>query len=574
MTATVDLRRVSSAETETAAAPVVMPGSPTDEPAAGLDHPGWRARWRIVSAGLLGGLAGAAGIALTATSGWLIVSAAARPVILTLLTAIVAVRAFGIARPALRYAERLRSHDTALADLTRRRVALFATLIPLTPARLGRRRRADLLTGLVTELDDEVDEQIRVAVPLIATAVGAVLAAVVCVALLPVAGIAVGAMVLLAAGIGVLDQVLEARAQAAVLAVRAAASATATLIADNVSGLRAIGAERVVIARLADDHRAVRRAVARQSAGRSVGVGLTVLLVGAATSVVAVAVAQAVLAGVIGAPVAALLALTPLALGEVLTAVPDAVGALGKSRAARRRTRTLLAQEPGVAAVVAPSPVAVSGRAPELQVTDLTAGWTDGRTDVGPVDLVVRPGDHVVLCGPNGSGKSTLLAVLARQLDPSGGTYLFDGRDALTIDLDTVRARIAVLDDDPHVFGTTVRENVRLSRPGSSDAEVCRALATAGLQTWLDGLPAGLDTVLGSAGRGVSGGERARIGLARAVLSGRPVVLLDEPVAHLDHPTALAVLETVTTALRGRTVLMVSHREDGRHLFDRVVDWS
>ena len=558
-------------------------GSSRAQPQFELDRPGWRARVRTLSAGLLGGLAGAAGIALTATSGWLIVSAAARPVILTLLTAIVAVRTFGIARPALRYSERLLSHDTALTDLTRRRVALFGALIPLTPARLGRRRRADLLTGLVTDLDDEVDAQVRVAVPLIATAVGGMLATVVCVVLLPPAGIAVAALVLLAAGVGTIDHLLERRSQSAVLEARAQASATATLIADNLLGLRAIGAERALASRLADHHRALRRAVARQSAGRSVGVGLTILLVAGATAVVAAAAVQATRSGVITAPVAALLTLTPIALGEVLTVIPDAVGALGRSQAARRRTRTLLAQEPAVAAAAGRSsapvetatagPASPAGAVPELRAAALTAGWSDGRTDLGQIDLLVAPGEHVVLCGPNGSGKSTLLAVLARQLDPSGGTYLLDGRDALELDLDTVRGWIAVLDDEPHVFGTSVRQNIRLARPESSDTDVRSALTAAGLEHWLDELPDGLDTALGSGGRGVSGGERTRIGLARVLLSGRPIVLLDEPVAHLDHPTALAVLETVTAALRGRTVLMVSHREDGRHLFDRVVTW-
>jgi thiol reductant ABC exporter CydC subunit len=542
-------------------------------PTADLGQPGVRSRLRTVSAGLLGGLAGAAGIALTATAGWLIVSAAARPVILTLLTAIVAVRTFGIARPALRYAERLRSHDTALTDLTRRRVALYAALIPLTPARLGRRRRADLLTGLVSDLDDEVDAQIRVAVPLIATAVGAVIATAVCTALLPGTGVVLCVMVLGAASIGTLDYLLERRGQVAVVASRARAAATATLIADNVRALRAIGAEHTIMGRLADDQRGLRRAVARQSTGRSSGVGLTVLLVAAATAIVAMVAMDAWRSGIIGAPVAALLTLTPIALGEVLTVVPDAVGALARSQAARGRIRAMLAQIP---AVVGDGPQAIppGSAAPAIRLRSLTASWTGARIDVGPVDLDIAPGEHVVLCGPNGSGKSTLLAVVARQLDPTGGSYLFGEHEVTALDLESVRNLIAVLDDEPYVFATTVRENIRLARPGCSDAEITDAVAAAGLSPWLNDLAHGLDTVLGAGGRGMSGGERTRLGLARALVSGRPVVLIDEPVAHLDHSTALAVLKTVTAALRGRSVVMVSHREDGRQLFDRVIAWD
>ena len=100
------------------------------------------------------------------------------------------------------------------------------------------------------------------------------------------------------------------------------------------------------------------------------------------------------------------------------------------------------------------------------------------------------------------------------------------------------------------------------------------ALADAGLQVWLAGLPERLDTWLGSGGRGVSGGERARIALARALLSGRQLLLLDEPVAHLDHATAVAVIADLTRTSTDRTVVMVSHRSDGLDGFDRVVDMT
>jgi ABC-type transport system involved in cytochrome bd biosynthesis fused ATPase/permease subunit len=122
------------------------------------------------------------------------------------------------------------------------------------------------------------------------------------------------------------------------------------------------------------------------------------------------------------------------------------------------------------------------------------------------------------------------------------------------------------------VFASTLRENLRLARPGCRDEAVVAALVEAGLGHWLAGLPDGLDTVLGTGGRGMSGGERARLGIARALLSGRPVLLLDEPVAHLDHATAVSVLGDLVDATRGRTVVMVTHRPDGLEGFDRVLD--
>jgi ATP-binding cassette, subfamily C, bacterial CydC len=126
-----------------------------------------------------------------------------------------------------------------------------------------------------------------------------------------------------------------------------------------------------------------------------------------------------------------------------------------------------------------------------------------------------------------------------------------------------VRALFAVVDDEPHVFATTVRENLRLAGPGSDDAQIRDALAAAGLATWLDSLPEGLDTRLGAGRRGMSGGERARLSIARALLSRRPVLLLDEPVAHLDHATAVAVMRDLLSARGERSVVVVSHRPEG-----------
>jgi len=132
---------------------------------------------RLRLACLLGGLSVAAGVALTATSGWLIVQASTQPVVLTLLVAIVGVRTFGIARPVLHYGERVVSHDAALDTLADRRVDVYRRLIPLTPARLGRRHRGDLLSAVVADLDDAVDEQVRVLVPWWSTLIATVCAA-------------------------------------------------------------------------------------------------------------------------------------------------------------------------------------------------------------------------------------------------------------------------------------------------------------------------------------------------------------------------------------------------------------
>ena len=540
----------------------------------------------VTLAGLIGALAFACGVALTATSGWLIVRASERPVVLTLLTAIVAVRAFGIGRPVFRYVERLVSHNAALADLTDRRTAAYRQLVPLTPARLGTKRRADLLSGVVRDLDDEVDIQVRVVVPLITTVGAALVAVVTTFVVHPPAGFVVLGSVVAAALVGWIDLALERRGQAASLAARGQVDRVAHLVASGANELGAIRATDEPLTWLAYAQKNDEKAAFAQSRGRAAGVALALAVTGVATLAMAWVLDGEVEAGTINGPFAALLLLTPLALGDVVGLIPDAVGSLARSSAARDRLEALLTQEPAVRD--SGSEAAPDETVPHLRVRDLTASWTGEKTDLGPVTLDVAPGEHIAVTGPNGCGKSTLLAVLARHLDPTGGTYAWGERDVRDLPLDAVRDGIAFVDDDPHLFAGSLRANLLLARPDAHDTDVLRALERAGLGPWIAELGEGLDTHLGeylvSAGRSgaesvatatersISGGERARLGIARALLSERPVILLDEPVAHLDGPTADAVVRDLLTASTGRTVVMVSHHPIAFDALDRVID--
>jgi thiol reductant ABC exporter CydC subunit len=527
----------------------------------------------IVGAGLLGGIATTSGIALTATSGWLIVRASQRPPILLLLTAIVAVRAFGMARPAFRYWERLRSHDVALADLAERRTTAYRRLIPLTPARLGRRGRADLLTGVVDDLTDVVDAQVRVTVPIISAFVASAVATIALAMLSPVAGLVIAAMTILTAPILVLGWRLETRSQQALLGARAELARVTALVSGNAGELQAIGASDQAQAWLETAHADLSRAAGRQSHGRATAAGLLLLLTAAGT----VAMAAAILPGIaatISTPVAALLVLTPIALGDALSTLPDAVRALARSQASAGRLHTLLEQQPAVSATGVQPLETAAGVPPNLSVRELTAAWSGATPHVGPLDLDVPARTRLAITGPNGCGKSTLLAVLARALDPTGGRYRLGDQDALGVELGKARQTFAVLDDEPHLFASTLRANLVLARPESADPDLVEALSGAGLAQWLTELGQGLDTIIGTGGRGVSGGEKARLGLARALLSQRPVMLLDEPVAHLDQATADAVMGDLTHSANGRSVIMVSHRRDGLAGFDRVIDLS
>lgn len=540
---------------------------------------------RLVGAALVGAASATAGIALTATSGWLIVRASERPVILTLLTAIVAVRTFGIARPVLRYAERVRSHDVALADLAERRATTYAALVPLTPARLGRRRRTDLLGAVVDDLTDVVDAQVRVTVPVLTAALAGVVTALLTALLAPPVGLVIAGLFVAAAALSLLALRLEQHSQAELLAARAEVTRVSQLVAGRGAELEAIGATGAAVRWLDDAHAALRIATGRQSRGRALASAGFVALVGAAT------VAAAVLAARqdVSIAVKGLLVLTPVAVADALTPLVDAVRAMARSQGATTRLGTLLAQQPAVHDDQHLSPLAGDAMWLDdpagVQVTlrHAQGSWDGSSSDLGPVDLDLAPGTRVLVTGPNGGGKSTLLALLARHLELSGGRYLLGGVDVRDLPVAQVRSLIAVVDDEPHVLATTLRENLRLALPDRGpdrgtdpnhrdDRLLIDGLFRSGLGGWFAGLPEGLDTRLGTGGRGMSGGERARLSIARAIVSGRPLLLLDEPVAHLDERTASDVLDDLLTGAGGRTVVLVSHQPLARERFDEVLE--
>jgi ATP-binding cassette subfamily C protein CydC len=524
-----------------------------------------------VLGGLLGGAATTSGIALTATSGWLIVRASEQPVILTLLAAIVAVRAFGMARPFFRYLERVVSHDAALDDLARRRTSVYRALVPLTPARLGRRARSQVLTGVVDDLTDVVEAQVRVTVPVLASVVAGLAATLLSAWFDPAVGLVLAGLLLVVALGCWLAWWFESRSRDELLAARAEVVRVSDLAARQADELRAIGAEDAANGWLADAHATLRGAVRRQSRGRALVAAL--LLLG--TAVAAVTAAYLADPASVGAPVAALLVVVPVAVGDALAPLVDTMRSLARAQGSSARLDALLDQEPAVhdpAHPVARPERPSGGPGPVVELDGVTAAWTAGPVQLAATDLRLVPGRHVAVVGPNGSGKSTLLAVLARALDPRGGRHTVDGTEVRTMTVADVRRDVAVVDDEPHVFATSVAANLRLARPDASDAELSEALERSGLGAWATALPDGPDTRLGTGGRGLSGGERARLAVARAVLADRPVVLLDEPAAHLDHATATAVLTDVLGATRDRSVVMVSHRPEALDRFDGVLD--
>jgi ATP-binding cassette subfamily B protein len=214
-----------------------------------------------------------------------------------------------------------------------------------------------------------------------------------------------------------------------------------------------------------------------------------------------------------------------------------------------------------------PLPAATgTGRTPpedldgELILDDLRFSYPEGPEIFSGANMTIPAGTRVGILGDSGIGKSTLLDLLQLHLHPRGGRILVDGHDIAEFDPRLWRARIAVVPQDPVIFRDSLANNVRYSVPNASNEEIVEACSRAGLDSLVEKLPQGIDTIVSERGASLSGGERQRIALARALLQKPVVLLLDEPTSAVDPEAELVLVRQIEHLFAGTTQLVVSHR--------------
>ncbi|MCP3754986.1 thiol reductant ABC exporter subunit CydD [Streptomyces sp. TBY4] len=529
----------------------------------------WQGRFRL---GLfLGALAVGCSVGLMAVSGWLISRASEQPPVLYLMVAVTATRAFGMGRAVFRYAERLVSHDAVLRMLADLRVSVFQRLERIAPAGLRTHRRGDLLTRLVADADALQDYWLRWLLP-VGTALLVGTGSVAFTAwLLPEAG-AVLAAGLLAAGVGVplLSAVCARRTERRLAPAR---GELATRVADLLTGtaeLTVAGALGGRKAAAKDSDRTLTGIAARAAAVTGLGGGLSALVTGVTVVCAAAVGADAVAGGRLSGVAMAVVVLTPLAAFEAVSGLPQAVQYRQRVRRSAERVYEVI--DTPVPVTEPERPEALPASPFPLRLTGLHARHPGQETDaLGGLDLTLEAGRRIAVVGPSGAGKTTLAQVLLRFLDQHEGAYTLGGTDARALDGDDVRRVVGLCAQDAHIFDSSVRENLRLAAPGANEARLREALAAARLLEWAEGLPDGLDTLVGEHGERISGGQRQRLALARALLADFPVLVLDEPAEHLDLATADALTADLLAATEGRATVLITHRLAGLEAVDEVL---
>lgn len=523
---------------------------------------GGSGRW-IAASAALGIVTIGAGIGLVAMAAYLLTRSAFAGAAVTLSLVILGVRFFAVTRVVARYCERYVGHLGTFRVLTRTRVWLYESLLPLSPAGLVDRGRGDIVTGLVDDIETMQDHILRVAVPPLVAIGSLAIGGAVLTRLDPVLGaILVGVFVV--TGL-VLPEFLRTATRldaAALVRIQARRMTITTEYLEGLTDLVAWGRTDLLtdeIARLEEIEANIRR---RLALARAVSNAAIVVLTGACAiaiiavipSLTGIAARQYWFAAAPLVAIATFEALAPLVASRDIAARTAA--------AAGRVLDIAEAPAPGAITPSTPPPATPSVSIPTTPSIEFE--HVDFRHPGGPVILAdasftIPFGRTVVITAPTGVGKSTIVDLLLGFRTIDRGRILFGGVDIDRIDRQSDAPRIIAVLQDDHVFDTTIRDNLLVGNGEASDEEILASSDVAGFRDVIESRDAGLDSPIGENGALLSGGERQRLMIARAVLADAPVLVLDEATEHLEPTRRRSVIASVLDAREGRTTIVLAH---------------
>jgi len=512
-----------------------------------------------------------ASIGLLTLSGWFLAASAVAGVAglysFNYMLPAAGVRGAAIFRTAGRYAERLVSHDATFRVLAHLRVFTFTKILPLSPGGIAHFRQADLLNRLVADVDTLDHLYLRVISPLVSALVVIILVTFGLSFLDVKLALTLGAiMLVLMLLLPVIFYRAGKPAGRELTALRSNYRMQLTSWLQGQSELVVFGAQSRFRQQLNDIEQ---RWMLRQQQQAKL-TGLSQAMVIAAAGLTVTLMLWLAAGGINQFPqpgaLIALFVFTPLAAFEALGPVAAAFQHLGQVIASAQRVSQIIDQP---ADVTFPSQGPLAGERVSLSLKNVNFTYPGQPLPVlKNINLDVRAGEHIALLGQTGCGKSTLLQLLTRAWDISNGTLEINGHPVADYDEATLRKMITVVSQRAHVFNTTLRENLRMASPQSTDEQIADALKQVDLHVLLEN--EGLNAWLGEGGRQLSGGEQRRIGLARALLHNAPLWLLDEPTEGLDAETEQHILALLHKHCQNKTLLLVTHRLHGLEALDRI----
>ena len=474
---------------------------------------------------------------------------------------------FALLRGVLRYAEQASNHYIAFKLLALIRDKVFRALRRLTPAKLEGRDRGDLISLITADIE-------ALEVFYAHTVSPVCIAVLVSLAVMVVTGLAASWYLSLIAAaaylcIGVLLPRFFSRRMAGTgMRYRRELGDFGAYFLDSIKGIRELVLYNAGEARSAEVDRrsdamlgrtkALKRETALSAAATEAAVSLSVLAVlavgiflvhGGSLSVGRMVLGVTAVFGSFGPVIA-------------VSALP---ANLNQTFASGERILRLLEEQPEVEAVENGAELSYEG----LEVHDLSFAY-GGEAVLKGVSMTARKNEIVGIVGESGCGKSTLLKLLLRFWERSGGQIRYNGTDLDEISTESLYRNVTMVSQSTYLFDATIAENLRIAKPDATDEELMAALRMASAEELVQALPEGLSTPAGLLGGRLSMGERQRIGLARAFLSGCPLILLDEPTSNVDSINEGVILRALLKHRQGRTIILVSHRASTMAVADRV----
>jgi ATP-binding cassette, subfamily C, bacterial CydC len=541
-----------------------------------------------------------ASVGLMGTSGYLISRAALRPPILDLILAIVAVRFFGLSRAAVRYAERVVSHDLTFRLLLRLRCWLYGRLERLIPSHRISLHSGDLLTRLVSDVETMQNLYLRVASPAIVAGLTTAVTTAILWLFEPAAA------VILLAGLILYGLALPLSAghlgrKTAVKQISTRAELQRHLI-DSLGGIEEVITLGMEQARQEQHTRIIgqlSRFQRHQSMIAALRDFLGCLLVWLTLVSVLVVSISELESGAFDGMLLAAAAFGILASFEAVQPLPQAFQYLEQAGEASRRICNIAPQKTARKPTTEEFKEQARARNGELAVERCLAGKDEGakgyvtkcipetcsvsfrnvsfsfpgaiRRALDNVSFDLPFGSKTAIIGPSGAGKSTIVQLLCRFFDPQEGKILLGKHSLTNYSVPDLRQQLAVVLQHPHLFNTTIRDNLLLARPEATDSELTAILEKVNLGSVIRALPNGLDATVGSEGLKFSGGERQRLAIAQALLKNAPILVLDEATANLDIETEHEILEWIYELTAERTLVVITHRPEVLSGMDAVL---
>ncbi|OKP88650.1 amino acid ABC transporter ATP-binding protein [Paenibacillus sp. P3E] len=541
--------------------------------------------WRFLLIIILGALTIFSASSLMYTSGFLISKASIPPEnILMIYVPIVGVRTFGTSRAVIHYVERLVSHDTILRILSKMRIRLYNILEPQALFLSSRFRTGDILGMLADDIEYLQNVYLRTVFPsIIALLIYA--AAISSLGTFDVAFALLMGLYMLVIVI-VLPLISLLLTQSRQRMVKQERNRLYQKLTDAVLGMGdwvISGRQSQFVATYEADEKRVAHTDGALRRWARIRMFLGQAVVGIAVVSVIYWAAGEYQSGAIAGTLIAAFVLVVFPVADAFLPVSDAVEKIPQYRNSLERLNQVEsaggdpseADEASSAEERALAEAATKAiretRQAHIQLKNAGYRYASGDDwSIQDLTLAIPQGRKVAIIGRSGAGKSTLLKVIQGVIRPSIGSAVINGIDASAYG-ENIPKLIAVLNQSPHLFDTTVANNIRLGNPEASDAEVKRAGELAQLDNLISSLPEGYDTPVREAGQRFSGGERQRIALARILLQNTPVVVLDEPTVGLDPRTERELLATMFGAMADKTLIWVTHHLVGAEQMDEVI---